>query len=98
MEYFIPDEYIIQLIRFTLRVLLSIVAASSILYILSWTCGVLILFIQSFAAVCHTLYAATGNSPYIEIIFFVFSILISIKYANMLYLSIFKKGEAKYER
>jgi hypothetical protein len=96
LEYFIPDEYIIQLIRFFIRVTLTIVVASSVLYLLLWLCSTLILFIHSFTDVCYTLYAATGNSPYIQIIFFVFSMLSSIKFAHMLYVSIFK--EVRYER
>ena len=96
LEYFIPDEYIIQLIRFFMRVTLTIVVASSVLYLLLWLCSVLILFIHGFISVCYTLYAATGNSPYIQIVFFVFSMLASIKFGHMLYSSIFK--EVRYER
>lgn len=91
LEYFIPDEYITHLIRFTLRILLSIVAGTSILYALYWACVVFTLFIHSFVDVCHTLYIATCNSPYIEIAAFVFLMLLNVKFAHMLYLSIFKE-------
>lgn len=67
LEYFIPDEYIIQLIRFFIRVVPTIIVASSVFYLLYWLCSALVLFVNSFTAVCHALYRALGCSPYIEI-------------------------------
>lgn len=96
LEFFIPDEYITHLIRFTLRILLSILAGISILYALYWACIVFTLFIHSFTDVCHVLYIAACSSPYLEIAAFVFLMLLNVKFAHMLYLSIFK--EVKYER
>ena len=96
LEFFIPDEYLLQLFRFTVRIILSILAGTAILYALYWACVVFTLFIHSFTDVCHTLYIATCSSPYLEIAAFVFLMLLNVKFAHGLYLSIFK--EVQYER
>jgi hypothetical protein len=88
LDISISDEYIIYLIRFTLYTVLSIASASCILYMLSWLCTVLVLFIHNFVDVCHTLYVAVGCSPYLEIAAFVFMMLLNVKFAHVLYLSI----------
>ena len=96
LEWFIPDEYLLQLFRFTVRIILSILAGTAILYTLSCACVASTLFIHSFTGVCHALYISLGCSPYLEIAAFVFLMLLNVKFAHMIYLSIFK--EVKYER
>ncbi len=96
LEYFIPDEYLTQLIRFMLRIILTVLVGTAILYTLSWMCNAAILFIHDFVEVCHVLYASVCYSPYIEIAAFVFLMLLNVKFAHVLYLSIFK--EVRHER
>lgn len=86
LEYFIPDEYIIQLIRFFIRAILTITVASSMLYLLLWLCSMLILFIHGFTSVCHALYEAMGSSPYIDIGIFYILIVSGMMYCIRFYL------------
>lgn len=86
LEYFIPDEYIIQLIRFFIRAVLTIVVASSVLYLLLWLCSVLILFIHGFTNVCYVLYTSMGSSPYIDIGIFYILIVGGMMYCIRFYL------------
>jgi len=91
-KLFIPSASLIKTAQSTLQILamiagfVAIVAAlAGALYILTWACGVLTLFIHAFAGVCQTAFIVTGSSPLSEFVGFVLLMLIVIKVACLMF-------------
>lgn len=85
-KLFIPSASLMKTAQSTLQMLamiagfVAIVAAlAGAFYVLTWACGVLVIFIHAFADVCHTAIDATGGNPAVWLSVLIFSFIIGIK-------------------
>jgi len=102
---FLPSDSLVKTAQSTLQALAIVASLAAIFaalalagYILIWLCGVLVAFIHAFSSVCHAAFIATGSSPLSEFIAFVVLVLITVKFACLLFpslLSFFRVQEGR---